>query len=221
MNDIDVYMLTDKKRPISIVCGQIYLLSISECWQRVRVEEINKENGKCLCFFIDFGDEEWHTMEQLYICEPKFLILPPQAICFSLFGLEDFAENPNAKKHLDTLNGRSLVAEILTKKETYENFNNDNNSSQSGNNINKNGGITKIQCVLYDTSTNEDINLNPLILNQISDDTQPPELKRTGVNNVNITHIHENGEIYLQIRNMELQYVQVNYENFSHIKNIN
>lgn len=198
LTDVDLAMLTDKTRPTSITTGQIYLVSISECWHRVRVENMNKTSGKCLCFFIDFGDEDWLPMEQLYVCEPAFLRLPPQAIAFNLFGLEDFAENPNAKRHLDNmLIGKTLIGEILTKKETYESHNEADSR-----------GINRIQVVLYDTSSNEDVNLNPLILTKISDDTPPPELKRGGVSDVNITYVNNHGEIFLQVKNVGLSYVQ-------------
>lgn len=198
MTDVDLSMLTTKTRPTSILCGQIYLVSMSECWHRVRVENMNKSDGKCLCFFIDFGDEEWLPMDQLFVCEPRFLKLPPQAVPLSLYGLEDFAENPNAKIHLDSmLIGKTLIAEILTKKETFEALNDADVEFSS-----------RIQVVLYDTSSNEDVNLNPLLLTKICDDTPPPELRRTGATNVTVTHVNNNGEIFVQVKSIGLSYIQ-------------
>ncbi|XP_055857184.1 tudor domain-containing protein 7 [Episyrphus balteatus] len=196
MNEIDMHMLTEKTRPVSVACKQIYLVCIAECWHRVRLDEVDKLNAIGQCFFIDFGDEDWVPVSQLHICEKKFLKLAPQAVSFSLFGLEDFAGNPNAKRHLDAmLASKSVVGEILTKEEVYT----------AGN---AEDSVINIQVVLYDTSSQEDVNLNPLVLHQICDDTPPPEIKRTGLTTVLITHITDAGDVFLQVRNSELQYVQ-------------
>ncbi|XP_055386753.1 tudor domain-containing protein 7-like [Condylostylus longicornis] len=209
LNDIDLEMLTDKTRPGSLTTGQMYLVCISECWHRVRLERMNKGAGKCLCFFIDFGDDDWLSMDQLFICDKKFLKLPPQAVPFSLFGLEDFAENPVANRHLnEMLMGKTLIAQIFTKKETYEAKNISKSSSSFGGSSEDLNEIIKIQAVLYDTSSNVDIVLNPLLINKICDDTPAPELKQNGANNVNITHVTDNGDIYLQILDSGLHYVQ-------------
>lgn len=200
LTDIDMYMLTNKSRPVSVLPKQVYLVCVSDCWHRVRLEEVDKVNGVGLCFFIDFGDQDWLAVNQLHICEKQFLKLPPQAVHFSLYGLEDFAGNPNAKRHLDaTLELKSLVADILTKEEQIIDTNDD-----------VIGGLNKkIQVVVYDTSSDEDVNLNSLILNSIVDDTPAPEIKSNGLVNAVITYVTEAGDLYLQVRSSDLQYIQV------------
>ena len=70
--------------------------------------------------FLDYGDTDWIPMEQLYECEPRFLQLPPQAVRFSLFGLDDFAGFEQANKQLEALlMNKCLVGEVLTKESEY------------------------------------------------------------------------------------------------------
>ncbi|CAD7012547.1 unnamed protein product [Ceratitis capitata] len=195
MSEIDVHMSTQKTRPLSLACKNIYLVCINDCWHRVRVEELDKPNATARCFFIDYGDSDWVAVSELYICETQFLRLPAQAVPLSLFGLEDFAGNPNARRHLDAmLSSKSVVGEILTKECDFYNT----ESSACG----------KIQVVLYDTSTEEDVNLNPLLLSKICDDTPPPEIKHKGATNVLVSHISDEGDLYLQILNTDFKYVQ-------------
>lgn len=93
ITDIELSLLTDKKQAQNIIPGHIYLVSITECWYRVRVDAVDHSKRRCHCFFIDVGDADWFSVEQIYVCDPKFQRFPAQAICFSLFGLEDFAGN--------------------------------------------------------------------------------------------------------------------------------
>lgn len=120
LNDIDISMLTDKQKATSIQASQIYLITIAECWHRIRVDQLNETESECLCFFIDTGEEEWHPIHDLYVCASSFMRVPPQAINCSLFGLEDFEENPNAKPELELLSGKTVIAQLISKKDEYE-----------------------------------------------------------------------------------------------------
>lgn len=198
VNDIEAYMATKKERPVSIARKNIYLVHINECWHRVRVEELDKSKGSALCFFIDFGDADWLAVDQLHICESHFLQLPAQAVPFSIYGLEDFEGNPYARKCLeDLLPIKSLVGRIFTKENEFY----DTNSKSHG----------KIQVVLFDTSTQDDLNINHQLLNTICSETMVPEINQTTITNVIVTHINDNGDIYLQVNSPELKYVQVSF----------
>uniref|UniRef100_A0A1A9UVJ1 HTH OST-type domain-containing protein n=1 Tax=Glossina austeni TaxID=7395 RepID=A0A1A9UVJ1_GLOAU len=195
MNEIENYMVERKERPASVVRERIYLISINDCWHRVRVEELDKNKGTALCFFIDFGDTDWLPVDQLYICEAKFLCLPAQAVPFSLYGLEDFEQNPFACKHLDELlPTKSVVGKIFTKEGE---FNTANLKSYN-----------KIQVVIFDTSTQDDINLNHLLLDNICNNTPAPEIRKHTVNNVLVTDVTDSGDIYVQLRSPEVKYLQ-------------
>ncbi|GBP01982.1 Tudor domain-containing protein 7 [Eumeta japonica] len=184
VNDIEAFMSTKKERPVSIARKHIYLVNINDCWHRIRVEELDKSKGSALCFFIDFGDADWLAVDQLYICETHFLRLPAQAVPFSLYGLEDFEGHPSARKCLDDLlPTKSLVGRIFTKENEFY----DTDSKSHG----------KIQVVLFDTSSQEDININHQLSNTICSDTMAPELKpESTVTNAIITHISDNGDIF-------------------------
>lgn len=199
--DIELSMMTDKICALNVNFGHIYLVSVSECWYRVRIEQIDVEQSRCRCFFIDLGDEEWYSLEQIYVCENRFLKVPPQAITLSLSGLEDFAENPRSKSHLEEiLSGKILVGEVFTKMEEYA-------VQEESDTFDP-----RIEVVLYDTSSEEDINLNPLILETICVNTPAPHLDYKGVTYVNVTHVNDNGVVFCQVKNNDLHYVQVHYQ---------
>uniref|UniRef100_A0A1I8Q3T5 HTH OST-type domain-containing protein n=1 Tax=Stomoxys calcitrans TaxID=35570 RepID=A0A1I8Q3T5_STOCA len=195
MNDINVYMANKKERPVSITRKNIYLVFQDDCWNRVRVEELDKSKGSALCFFIDFGDADWQPVDKLMICESHFLKLPAQAVPFCLYGLEDFEGNPKARTCLEDLfANKSVVGKIFTKESEFY----DTNSKFHG----------KVQVVLFDTSTAEDVNLNQEISNMICHQSLTPEINPTTVNNIFVTHISDNGDIFVQVKSAELKYIQ-------------
>lgn len=198
LTDIELALFSNKKAAETIHIGKIYLVMISECWYRVRIERKNMEQKRVCCFFIDVGDEDWYSVDEIYECHSDFVRFPAQAICFTLLGLEDFAENPNARQQVDDhLAGKSLIAEILTKQDDYVAK------------VKSNDLEAKIQTILYDTSSDEDVQLNPLISEKICQTTEAPQLQRLKINHVNISHITDTGDIYCQLANSKssLQYI--------------
>lgn len=190
MTDIEMSMITDQKKAQVIELRRVYLVTAASCWYRVRCQQMDFENNRALCFFIDIGEEEWFKMDQLFVCDPKFLELPPQVLMFSLYGLEGFEDNPHARQHLEkVLAGKTAVAEVISRQEEYEDG-------------------QKIKTLLFDTSGEEDVNLVELLLTEICAATPPPQLERSGVTDVKVTHINDDGDIYCQIRNSSIAYIQ-------------
>uniref|UniRef100_A0A182JIM9 Tudor domain-containing protein 7 n=1 Tax=Anopheles atroparvus TaxID=41427 RepID=A0A182JIM9_ANOAO len=199
ITDIEMSMLNAQPRPEDTVAavGEYYLVSITDCWNRVRVDEINYETNQCQCFFIDIGEKEQVALDALYPCDPKYLQLPGQAKCFTLDGLEDFCENPKGKPHLEELlMARVFIGEILTKREDYE------AAESSGG-----PGSGTLKLLLYDTSSQYDVLLNPVLLTRICNDTPVPELNRKTVNYVTISHVDDQGDVYCQ-KDGKMQYIQ-------------
>uniref|UniRef100_A0A182NSX1 Tudor domain-containing protein 7 n=1 Tax=Anopheles dirus TaxID=7168 RepID=A0A182NSX1_9DIPT len=202
ITDIEMSMMTNQakaKMDVVAAVGEYYLVSISDCWFRVRVVEVNYETNQCQCFFIDIGDNEQIALDQLYRCEPQYLELPAQAICFTLEGLEDFGENPIAKHVLgQRINHRVLIGMILTKRDEFEQV-----ERNSG------GGIvsSSLKVVLYDTSSAEDEVVNPILLQQICKSMPVPELNRKSVNYVSITYVDDQGDVYCQ-KDGAMNYIQ-------------
>ncbi|XP_058458121.1 tudor domain-containing protein 7A isoform X2 [Malaya genurostris] len=196
ITDIELSMMDDyKPKAKTITVGEYYLVCSNDCWFRVRAEELDFENNICVCFFIDLGEWERVSMDEIYLCDAKYLELPAQSVCFTLYGLEDFGENPKAKPHLDNLIcGKVCIGEVLTKQEEYE------NESTSGD--------SRIKIVLYDTSSDEDVNLNSIILKQVCEDTPIPELNRKSWNSVVMTHVDEFGDLYCQMKDTAMVYIQ-------------
>lgn len=73
-----------------------------------------------------------------------------------MWGLEDFADDPNAVHHItNTIVGKTLIAAVKCHSKP------------------KNPGVG---IVLYDTSTDEDLNMNTVLIENISKDVMAPEL---------------------------------------------
>ncbi|XP_053668114.1 uncharacterized protein LOC128718517 [Anopheles marshallii] len=200
ITDIEMSMMSgqaDAKKDVTAAVGEYYLVSISDCWFRVRVVEINYETNQCQCFFIDIGDSEQIALDQLHRCEPQYLELPAQAICFTLEGLEDFSENPTAKHILgQRINHRVLIGMILSKREEHE-------RTERIDGI----GSGSLKVVLYDTSSTEDEVVNPILLQHICKAMPVPELNRKSVNYVSITYVDDQGDVYCQ-KDGAMNYIQ-------------
>lgn len=137
-------------------------------------------------------------MNEMYVCQNKFLKLAPQAIRFALHGLEEFNENKFAGKHLEEIlmNTPPLVGQIFTKEEEFS-YMEESEELEA-----------VIQVVLYDTSTEDDINLHPVIVEKICADIPVPELLHARMTSVIVSHIADNGDIFCQLQdNGGLHYV--------------
>jgi tudor domain-containing protein 1/4/6/7 len=177
LNDMELKYLHDKpENPASgqIKLDRVYLCSVSDCWHRARVVGLNEKESEANCFFIDQGDFETLKFDELFECPGEFMKLPAQAFSVSLFGLEDFIENPNSNVHLEeALHWKSLIGKIMSKKVDFETQN-------------------RIDVKLFDTSSEvEDVDLNELILDKILSSNPLPCFNPNGMNNVKITHIDD------------------------------
>lgn len=189
LDDIETDIVTGKPKKVSnlVEVGEFYYITNPDCY-RVRVEKVDGNRRMALCFLIDYGDEEWWSFDQIYEGDEKLFQLSPQAIRFSLFNLEDFAENPNSKQEIDEhLAGRTLIAEIKSTQSEYQ-------SQFESATLD-----LKIKAIFYDTSGDDDIQLNKLILERICEKAEPPHLQRSKWNAVYISYISVSGDIYCQL----------------------
>lgn len=190
LNDIEIIMMSKKEKPSKILLNHIYLTSISECWHRVKVVEVSEKKANVIC--IDNGDYEWISVNDIYVCKPEFLTIAAQAFKVSLFGLEEFENDPNMSQQslFEPLNYKSLVAEVMTTKEQYK----ENNSV--------------VKMILYDTSTDDDINLNETLMNSILQTVSAPVLSQKDSNQIIITNIGEDA-IYCQLAKSSIHMQQL------------
>lgn len=187
MVDIEMDILQTKYHPTNLVVGHIYL-AVSEFTFRVRIERNDFIHCQCLCFSIDHGITEWYPMDQIFVCRPEFLQFPGQAFCLTLFGLEDCAKHPHASSCLDMmLTDHSLIASIVSKQCDYE--------MQL---LAKPDETPRLSAILYDTSSDEDLQLNDVLLGDICSDTQWPIIERQGLTPVTVSYVSQSGEIFCQ-----------------------
>lgn len=188
MDDIETELVSGGVKTVcqNISVGKHCFITNSDCY-RVRIEKIDTNRKMALCFLIDYGDEEWWSFDQIYEGDSKLFQLPAQAIRFSLFNLEDFAENPHAKKEVDEyLAGKTLIAEIKCTQSEY--------MAQCESSVD-----AKIKAIFYDTSSDEDVQLNKVILEKICENVEPPQLQRSKWNPITVSYISDNGDIYVQL----------------------
>lgn len=197
MTDIELELLKNKQVPNHFNVGQIYLTLMNECAYRIRVEKVDEPTKRCLCFGVDEGDQRWYAMKDMYTCQTKFLKLAPQAIRFALHGMEDYDENKFAKKHLEEtlLSSPPLIGQIFTKAGEFR-------AQEESPDV-----VPVIQIVLYDTSTAEDINLHQVIEEKICADIAAPELNPAELKKVNVSHISDNGDIFIQLEQNYVHYI--------------
>lgn len=174
-------MMTFKDRPNEIKMNFVYLTSIAECWHRIKIIDMNEKEVNCIC--IDNGEYEWISRDDIYVCKPEFLTVAPQAFKLALFGLEEFENNPNVAQQAlyEPFVYKSLVAEIMMNKDFWQ--------------MNK---TKPIKTILYDTSTEEDVNLNQKLMHSILSSVSAPTLNQKESNQIIVTHIGDEA-IYGQL----------------------
>lgn len=170
-----------------------------EILYRVNIVSLDIDEKKYKCRLIDIGCIDWFPINNLYICRDKFKNLPAQAIKISLKNLKDFADYSCTLEILrNNLVGKSFVGEILTDKQNYNNL---------------------IETVLYDTTGKIDVNVNNLIEDTICYSTPKPTLESNLLNEVIISQINDNGNIFCWTRNNGLNHIQKLISNLLKSKN--
>ncbi|XP_031618681.1 tudor domain-containing protein 7A-like isoform X3 [Contarinia nasturtii] len=188
LDDIETELIAGGSKTIcnNLTVGKYCYITNPDCY-RVRIEKIDENQKMALCFLIDYGDEEWWAINQIYEGDAKLFSLPEQAIRFSLFNLEDFAENRHAKQEVDEfLAGKTLIAEVKSTQAEY--------LAQCESSVD-----AKIKAVFYDTTSDEDVQLNKMILEKICEKIETPQLQRSKWNPVIVSHVSDSGDIYVQL----------------------
>lgn len=159
---------------------------------RVRIEEIDSVQKRALCFYIDDGTSEWveyETETKLFHLNYNLLQYSAQAIHFSLFNLEDFEEIAVANEITHAqLQDQRYVAKIQTTQAEFEKQLETDNSVDN-----------RIKVIMYDTSTDDDRNVNKDIIAMTCKQMPPPQLSPRQTNVVNVTHVCDNGEVYCRL----------------------
>lgn len=167
---------------------------------RVRVEEIDRTQKRALCFYIDDGYSEWLEYKtNLFHLNRNLLKYSAEAIHFSLFNVEDFEVNSYACEEIrrQLLSNKCFVATV---KSTQTQFEKQLETLDSD---------ALIPVILFDTSTDDDRNVNKDILEKILKRMEPPQLNPRNTNIVDITHVCENCDVYCRLReSKEMQLIE-------------
>uniref|UniRef100_A0A671RIF5 Tudor domain-containing protein 7A-like n=1 Tax=Sinocyclocheilus anshuiensis TaxID=1608454 RepID=A0A671RIF5_9TELE len=155
--------------------GQLVAVAIEEdAVLRAQVHQVTEDNVKVYC--VDHGFFEVVSRKKILQLRDQFLTIPFQATTCQLAGLEPFSTDAVVLKSLDSLAvGRTLLAEIVEREDTP-------------------------LIVLYDTSQNEDVNVNAVCLKALQDKSMENPLQVNSVyTNVCVTNVCSDGSIYCQL----------------------
>uniref|UniRef100_A0A672S242 Tudor domain-containing protein 7A-like n=1 Tax=Sinocyclocheilus grahami TaxID=75366 RepID=A0A672S242_SINGR len=155
--------------------GQLVAVAIEEdAVLRAQVHHVTEDNVKVYC--VDHGFFEVVSRKKILQLRDQFLTIPFQATTCQLAGVEPFSTDAVVLKSLDSLAvGRTLLAEIVEREDTP-------------------------LIVLYDTSQNEDVNVNAVCLKALQDKSMENPLQVNSVyTNVFVTNVCSDGSIYCQL----------------------
>ncbi|XP_012577067.1 PREDICTED: tudor domain-containing protein 7 isoform X3 [Condylura cristata] len=172
----EYYSKNPKVMPVQTVhVGQLLAVNAEEdAWLRAQI--ISTEENKIKVCYVDYGFSENVEKSKAYKLNPKFCSLSFQAAKCKLAGLEVLSDDPDLVKVVESLTcGKIFAVEILEKAD-----------------------IPLV--VLYDTSGEDDININATCLKAICDKSLKVHLQVDAMyTNVRVTNICSDGTLYCQV----------------------
>uniref|UniRef100_A0A7N4P9C4 Tudor domain-containing protein 7 n=1 Tax=Sarcophilus harrisii TaxID=9305 RepID=A0A7N4P9C4_SARHA len=159
----------------SVYVGQLVAVNAEEdAWLRAQI--ISVEDSRIKVCYVDYGFSEIIEKTKVYKLNSRFCLLSFQAAKCKLAGLEVFNDDPSLVKVVESLAcGKIFAVEILEKAE-----------------------IPLV--VLYDTSGEDDININATCLKALCDKTLEVHLQADAMyTSVKVTNICSDGTLYCQV----------------------
>ncbi|TKS92671.1 Tudor domain-containing protein 7B [Collichthys lucidus] len=156
--------------------GQLVAVRAEEEEEILRAQVCEVMADKVKVHYVDHGFSEVISKTKVFELHEKFFQLPFQATKCKLAGLEPFCQEPAVLKKFETMaSGRILLAEILER------------------------GQTPL-VVLYDTSQDDDVNINAACMKALQDKTLASPLQVNSVYmNVIVSSVCSDGTIYCQL----------------------
>ncbi|XP_041820893.1 tudor domain-containing protein 7B [Chelmon rostratus] len=156
--------------------GQLVAVRAEEEEEILRAQVCEVMADKVKVHYVDHGFSEVISKTKVFELHEKFFQLPFQATKCKLAGLEPFCQEPAALKKFETMaSGRILLAEILER------------------------GQTPL-VVLYDTSQDDDVNINAACMKALQDKTLASPLQvNSAYMNVTVSSVCSDGTIYCQL----------------------
>ncbi|XP_077331413.1 tudor domain-containing protein 7 isoform X3 [Lithobates pipiens] len=161
--------------PYLLKPGQLVAVKAEEeAWLRAQISEV--EDNKIKVVYVDYGFSEVVDSSKISRLSKPFYSLPFQATKCRLAGLDAFCDDPVLVKAVEAKAcGKILAVEILQKTE-------------------------KPLVVLYDTSGDDDININSICLRELCDHSLSVQLKEnSSYSNIIVTNVCSDGTLFCQI----------------------
>ncbi|XP_061815259.1 tudor domain-containing protein 7B isoform X2 [Nerophis lumbriciformis] len=174
----EFYGLDKRKRtPLLSPClGQLVAVRAEEEEEVLRAQVCEIMADKVKVHFVDHGFSEVISKAKLFELHEKFFKLPFQSTKCKLAGLEPFCQEPAVLKKFEAMaSGRILLAEILQR------------------------GQTPL-VILYDTSQDDDVNINATCMKALQDKTltSPLQVNSTYMN-MTVSSVCSDGTIFCQL----------------------
>uniref|UniRef100_A0A8D3CFL0 Tudor domain-containing protein 7B n=1 Tax=Scophthalmus maximus TaxID=52904 RepID=A0A8D3CFL0_SCOMX len=156
--------------------GQLVAVRAEEEEEILRAQVCEVVADKVKVYYVDHGFSEAISKTKVFELHEKFFKLPFQATKCKLAGLEPFCQEPAVLKKFEMMaSGRILLAEILER-----------------------GQIPL--SVLYDTSQDDDVNINAACMKALRDKTLASPLQvNSAYMNVTVSSVCSDGTIYCQL----------------------
>ncbi|XP_068444265.1 tudor domain-containing protein 7B [Clinocottus analis] len=176
--------------------GQLVAVRAEEEEEILRAQVCEVTADKVKVHFVDHGFSEVISKTKVFELHEKFFQLPFQATKCKLAGLEPFCQEPAVLKRFETMaSGKILLAEILQR------------------------GQSPV-VVLYDTSQDDDVNINAACMKALQDKTLASPLQvNSAYMNVTVRSVCSDGTVYCQLPSRglaKLNEVLENIETYFH-----
>ncbi|XP_029944155.1 tudor domain-containing protein 7B isoform X2 [Salarias fasciatus] len=160
----------------SPLSGQLVAVKAEEEEEVLRAQVCEVMSDKVKVYYVDHGFSEVINKTKVFELHEKFFKLPFQATKCKLAGLEPFCQEPAVLKKFEAMaSGRILLAEILERRQTP-------------------------LVVLYDTSQDDDVNINAACMKELHDKTLASPLRvNSAYMNVTVSSVCSDGTIYCQL----------------------
>uniref|UniRef100_A0A8C8IZN6 Tudor domain-containing protein 7 n=1 Tax=Oncorhynchus tshawytscha TaxID=74940 RepID=A0A8C8IZN6_ONCTS len=156
--------------------GQLTAVRAEEEEEILRAQVTEVMTDKVKVYYVDHGFSEVISKAKVFELHDTFFKLPFQATKCKLAGLETFCQEPAVLKKFESMaSGKILLAEILEREQTP-------------------------LVVLYDTSQDDDVNINAACIKALQDKTLASPLQvNSAYMNVAVRSVCSDGTIYCQL----------------------
>lgn len=206
---VSILTLKSAKR---IVIGGVYIVKRKHLLHRVAAMKsavIGQHERRLYvdCLFIDIGRIEAIAHDELYDCVDAFSEIPPQAICFKLFGFDELSYCPRVERYFSAwLMNKQLCACLMMGEEQYQ--------------IQLKHGIRMPKISVTPFAFYPKFALyKPILLKQIGESLPKPTFAHHSsagmtVVNAKVSHVSPMGRVYFQLDEQSIKYIGILIQQF-------